>query len=142
MQHYHVVDGSWARMEAERAFGKAVRARRRASLLRRCAACLRLAVHEPAARRATVRHGYREIALDEITGTLEPHRAEQFDRAFRPSASTRARWMRVWLAAQRGVELPPIRVVAVGGGYAIRDGHHRVSVAHARGATSIDAIVG
>jgi hypothetical protein len=139
MQHYHAVDGSWARMEAERAFGKAVRARRRASLLHRCAACLRLAVHDRP--RSAVRHGYREIPLAEITGTLEPHRAEQSDSVFRPSNATRARWLGVWLAAQRGVELPPIRVVAVGDGYAIRDGHHRVSVARARGATSIDAIV-
>jgi hypothetical protein len=142
MQHYHAVDGAWARMDAERAFGKAVRARRRASLLRRCAACLRLVVHEQAAPRTAARHGYREIPLAEITGTLEPNRAEQFDSAFRPSSSTRARWLRVWLAANGGVELPPIRVVASRDGYAIRDGHHRVSVARARGATSIDAIVG
>jgi len=140
MQHYHAVDGAWARMEAERAFGKAVRAHRRASLLRRCAACLRLSVHDQP--RTAARRGYREIPLTEITGTLEPHRAEQFDSAFRPTKATRSRWLRVWLAAQGGVELPPIRVVPVGDGYAIRDGHHRVSVAHARGATSIDAIVG
>ena len=43
--------------------------------------------------------------------------------------------------AQRGVALPPIAVVAVGDAYAVRDGHHRVSVARARGALAIDAIV-
>jgi hypothetical protein len=139
--HYHAVDGVWAQMEAERAFGKAVRARRRASLLRRCTACLRLAVHEQALPQASARRGRREIPLTAITGTVEPGRAEQFDGAFRPAASTRTRWTRVWLAARVGVELPPISVVAVGDGYAIRDGHHRVSVAHALGATSIDAIV-
>jgi hypothetical protein len=32
-------------------------------------------------------------------------------------------------------------VVAVEDGYAVRDGHHRVSVAKARGAVSIDATV-
>jgi hypothetical protein len=32
-------------------------------------------------------------------------------------------------------------VVQVGCTYAVRDGHHRVSVAIARGAVSIDAIV-
>ena len=37
--------------------------------------------------------------------------------------------------------LPPISVVAVGDSYAIRDGHHRVSVARARGALAIDATV-
>ena len=35
----------------------------------------------------------------------------------------------------------PISVVPVGDGYAIRDGHHRVSVARARGALTIDAQV-
>jgi hypothetical protein len=37
--------------------------------------------------------------------------------------------------------LPPISVVAVGDAYAVRDGHHRVSVALARGALAIDATV-
>jgi hypothetical protein len=32
-------------------------------------------------------------------------------------------------------------VVPTGDGYAVRDGHHRVSVARARGATTIDAEV-
>jgi hypothetical protein len=31
--------------------------------------------------------------------------------------------------------------VQVGEGYAVRDGHHRVSVAKARGALSIDATI-
>ena len=38
--------------------------------------------------------------------------------------------------------LPPISVVPVGDGYAVRDGHHRVSVARARGAVAIDAAIG
>ena len=46
------------------------------------------------------------------------------------------------MAEQRGTPLPPISVVPVGDAYAIRDGHHRVSVARARGALTIDAIVG
>ena len=37
--------------------------------------------------------------------------------------------------------LPPISVVRIGDGYAVRDGHHRVSVARARGALTIDAAV-
>jgi ParB-like chromosome segregation protein Spo0J len=39
------------------------------------------------------------------------------------------------------MQLPPILVVRVGGGYALRDGHHRVSVARARGAATIRAVV-
>jgi ParB-like chromosome segregation protein Spo0J len=47
----------------------------------------------------------------------------------------------VWIAEQRGAVLPPISVVPTDGGYAVRDGHHRVSVAKARGATTIDALI-
>jgi len=55
--------------------------------------------------------------------------------------SAAAGWERLWVAEQRGAVLPPISVVAVGELYAIRDGHHRVSVARARGAVTIDASV-
>ena len=64
-----------------------------------------------------------------------------FDRAFRPAASARSRWERLWLAEQQGAALPPISVVQVGNSYAVRDGHHRVSVAKARGAVVIDATI-
>jgi hypothetical protein len=136
----------WDVAEAERAFGKAIRARRRAALMRwlrrRCVARTRLAIHHA---RCTTRNRalsvVREIPLDAITASLEPNRAAQFDHEFRPSPVTRCRWLRVWQAEQRGAGLPPISVVAIGDGYAIRDGHHRVSVARARGARSIAAAV-
>jgi hypothetical protein len=138
----------WGRVEAEQAFGRAARARRRAALVnrlrRRCSACSRLAVHDERAlvhRRPTAGAGPREIPLDAISATLEPNRASQFDHDFRPAAPTRGRWMRVWLAEHRGAVLPPISVVQVGDAYAVRDGHHRVSVAKARGAATIRAIV-
>jgi hypothetical protein len=86
--------------------------------------------------------GVREIALDEIVGTLEPNRAAEFDCEFRPIRRSRGRWLAVWLAETRGTGLPPISVARVPGGYAVRDGHHRVSVARARGALTITAIVG
>jgi hypothetical protein len=35
----------------------------------------------------------------------------------------------------------PVSLVALGDQYAIRDGHHRVSVARARGALTIDAVI-
>jgi hypothetical protein len=82
-----------------------------------------------------------EIPLEAITGTVEPGRAREFDSEFRPSPRTRKRWTRVWVAEHTGPGLPPISVVRVGDAYAIRDGHHRVSVARARGAATIDAIV-
>ena len=83
-------------IDAERAFARVTRARRRAALLR------------------LIRH-YTGIA--------------------------RGRWQRVWLAEERGTSLPPVSVVAVGEDYVLRDGHHRVSVARARGALTIDAMV-
>ena len=85
------------------------------------------------------RRGVSEIPLWAIHGTLEPSRAAQFDGDFRPAPIARPRWQRIWLAERGGRALPPISVIAVGDGYAIRDGHHRVSVARARGALTIDA---
>jgi hypothetical protein len=139
---------SWSRIEAEKAFSSASRARRRATLTRRlrgrAAACGRLAVHDETALGAApgaAGLGRREIPLEAIKATLEPNRAEHFDRDFRPAAPVRSRWQSVWMAEHRGTLLPPIAVVSVGDGYALRDGHHRVSVARARGAVTIDAIV-
>jgi hypothetical protein len=86
--------------------------------------------------------GVREIPLDAIAGTTEPARTRLFDGCFRPARSARERWQRLWVAEHRGIALPPIEVVAVGDGFAVRDGHHRVSVARARGALTIDAVVG
>ena len=134
----------WTAAEAEIAFARAVRSRRRASLarrvLRRCVECARLAVFEGHAFGGG-RRGVREIPLDAIAGSLEPQRAADFDGEFRPSPRTRRRWLSVWVAEQRRAVLPPIAVVAIGDAYAIRDGHHRVSVARARGALTISAVV-
>jgi hypothetical protein len=132
-------------IDAERAFARAARARRRAALLARLlrrrdnlglavldSSCVRAAASVPAV---------REIAITEISGTVEPARATLFDARFRPTPAARARWQRVWLAEHRGLRLPPIDVVRACDAYAIRDGHHRVSVAIARGALTIDAVV-
>jgi hypothetical protein len=136
----------WAAAEAERAFAKALRQRRRASLLRRllrrCVECAELGVFDvdfiPRSRAA---RGVRDIPLDAIAGSVEPSRATEFDAQFRPSPQLRRRWLSVWMAEQYGAVLPPISVASIGDGYAIRDGHHRVSVARARGAVAISAVV-
>ena len=134
-----------ALIDAERAFDRASRARGRASLLARLlrrknnlglavldSSCISAAASVPA---------IREIAITAISGTVEPARAMLFDGRFRPGRAARARWQRVWLAEHRGLPLPPIDVVRACGAYAVRDGHHRVSVAVARGALTIDAVV-
>ena len=139
---------AWSRLEAERAFSAATKARRRAALVcrlrHRGCGCGDLRVFDgPDLRRtgAPAGRGIRDIPLDAIRGTLEPNRAAQFDPDFRPDSRARERWERIWLAEQRGAALPPISVVQLGDDYAIRDGHHRVSVARARGACTISAIV-
>jgi hypothetical protein len=134
-----------SRIDAERAFAREIRARRRAAVARR----LRLGrtradalpVYATAAAASAGLPHVAEIPLDAIAGTLEPSRARQFDRCFRPRAAAQERWERIWMAEDRGVVLPPISVVPVRGGFAVRDGHHRVSVARARGAAAIDAIL-
>ena len=136
-----------ATVDAERAFARASRARRRASLLRRLRRGLRadarLKVYDELTvpRGAWGHRGVRPIPLCSIAGTVEPGRAPLFDGDFRPAAAARARWQRLWIAEHRGTPLPPIAVVPVGDRYAVRDGHHRVSVAIARGAVAIDAVV-
>src|SRR3954469_2533545 len=131
-------------IDAERAFARSARARRRSAvmrrLLRRRGADDRLAIYEErGGPHAGLERGIREIPLAAIRGTVEPSRAAMFDGAFRPATAARSRWQRVWLAEHRGQVLPPISVARVGDAYAVRDGHHRVSVARARGALTIDA---
>jgi hypothetical protein len=128
-------------IDAERAFDRAARARRLAALLRRVRGqrAEALPIYHPARVGSAPRRGVQEIPLDAITGTLEPTRAADFDAEFRPAPRARARWQRVWMAEQRGTGLPPISVVPIGDEFALQDGHHRVSVARARGAISIDA---
>jgi hypothetical protein len=134
---------AWTELEAERAFVAASRARRRAALgarlRRRCHRVL--AVYDRPLRRGAGVRGLHEIPVDAIRATTEPNRAAQFDASFRPAPVTRYRWLSVWEAEQRGTPLPPVSVVPAGDGYALRDGHHRVSVARARGAATIRAVV-
>ncbi|WP_410623058.1 chromosome partitioning protein ParB [Amycolatopsis sp. cmx-8-4] len=86
------------------------------------------------------RIGLRVIKLDSIAGTVD--RSRDFDRRFRPtSGRVRERWERLALAARRGEDIPPIEVYRVGELHFIIDGHHRVSVAHAQGLSTIEASV-
>jgi hypothetical protein len=87
------------------------------------------------------RLGVLAIPLDSIVGSTEPDKAQAFDRCFRPPEWSRGRWQTLWIAHQRGTALPPIDVYRVGDRHYVRDGHHRVSVARATGADTIDAEV-
>ena len=127
-------------IDAEHAFNRARRG------TRRCKRAFRGGSDLPvvSATRITRRRwaGFARSRSTPSAGTLEPSRAAQFDGAFRPVRRVlRTRWERIWIAEERGTLLPPISVVPVGTMYAVRDGHHRVSVARARGAIAIDGVV-
>jgi hypothetical protein len=84
--------------------------------------------------------GLQTIDLDSIVGTVD--RGREFDRSFRPtSGKVRTRWERIAAAQRRGESMPPIDVYRIGELHFVKDGHHRVSVARARGALTIDAAV-
>jgi len=86
------------------------------------------------------RLGLQTIRLDSIVGTVDSSR--DFDRRFRPtSGRVRERWERLALAQRRGEAIPPIDVYRVGVLHFVQDGHHRVSIAIANGAKTIDAYV-
>ena len=84
--------------------------------------------------------GLQTIRLDTIVGTVDSTR--DFDRKFRPTSTrVRERWERLALAQRRGESIPPIDVYRIGNMHFVQDGHHRVSIAIATGATTIDAYV-
>jgi hypothetical protein len=84
--------------------------------------------------------GVQTIELDSIVGTVD--RSREFDRRFLPTSErVRPRWERVATAQRRGAEIPAIDVYRIGELHFVRDGHHRVSVARARGFRDIDAYV-
>jgi hypothetical protein len=86
------------------------------------------------------RLGLQTIRLDSIVGSVD--RTRDFDRRFRPtSGRVRERWQRLALAQRRGEAIPPIDLYRVGDLHFVKDGHHRVSVAHALGLDSIDGYV-
>ena len=80
------------------------------------------------------------IELDSIVGSVD--RTGDFDRRFRPtSARARARFEHIAAAERRGQAFPPIDVYRVGDAHFVKDGHHRVAVARARGRLVIEASV-
>src|SRR5215207_77044 len=118
-----VMDTGLPMIDAERAFRRATRARRRSALarnvLRRRATAPQLNLLEPQRGGARIGGRVHELPLEAIKGTVEPGRTVMFDGGFRPQAAARRRWQRVWLAEHSGRSLPPISVVQVGDAYAV-----------------------
>jgi ParB/Sulfiredoxin domain len=98
------------------------------------------AVVDALGRRGERRLGVQLIPLDQIVGSVD--KVKDFDRRFRPTSDrSRQRWERLAEKSRLGEYLPPIDVYKLGNLYFVIDGHHRVSVARAQGATEIEADV-
>jgi hypothetical protein len=134
-------------IDAQTAFAREQRRRRRERatrwLLRRSSHGLASLDRELVGETPSVRGfaGLEAIALESIVGTAEAAKTHTFDSRFRPPSSSRRRWEGLWMAGRRGAALPPISVYRVCGRHFVRDGHHRVSVAHSLGMAAIDAEV-
>ncbi len=84
--------------------------------------------------------GIKVVPIHSIIGS--EGRIADFDNGFHPiNETTRERWMNIAIAHIARLPLPPIQLIEVGDVYFIRDGHHRVSVAHAFGQSAMDAEV-
>jgi hypothetical protein len=84
--------------------------------------------------------GVRIVPIDRIVGSMG--RCRDFDRAFYPrQTASNSRWMGIARASYRNVALPLVELYKVGDSYFVQDGHHRISVARARGQDFIDAHV-
>jgi hypothetical protein len=107
------------------------RSRRLVALNEIAVACPRDAYHAA---------GTRSVPIREIQGS--ENRAGDFDRDFNPLHDhNRGRWLSVAAARERGRDLPPVALIQIGDSYFVRDGHHRISVAHALDQSTIQATV-
>lgn len=87
-----------------------------------------------------VDRGTQEVPIDRIVGTIG--REREFSRAFFPrEESLRERWEEISELAEGQRGFPPVELYQVGEVYFVVDGHHRVSVARANAAPSIEARV-
>ena len=84
--------------------------------------------------------GIREVPLDAIVGSIG--REHDFNRAFFPrQEALRKRWKEIKALAEGSEGFSPVELYYVQDVYFVFDGHHRVSVARAVGATTIEAKV-
>ena len=84
--------------------------------------------------------GIQTIPIDKIVGS--EGRYDSFTRKFLPlKEDLRDRWKSIVRAHYHKRNLPPVELYKVGGAYFVRDGHHRISVARAKGVRDCDARV-
>lgn len=98
------------------------------------------AVRERFRLRTLVDRGIQEVPLERIVGTVQ--REREFNRAFLPrDESLRGRWEEIEGLAEGAKGFSPVELYRVGDTHFVVDGHHRVSVAHSLGASTIEAHV-
>ena len=84
--------------------------------------------------------GIRPIPVHDIVGSLG--RVTEFDRDFMPiNPCVENKWRHILRLKSTGIDLPPIEVYKLNGGYYVIDGNHRVSVSRFLGMDYIDAHV-
>jgi hypothetical protein len=98
------------------------------------------AVRERLGLKHVIDRGVQEVPLDRIVGTVE--REREFNRAFLPrDEKLRQRWEDLEELAEGTRGFPPVELYRVGEVDFVVDGHHRVSVARAKGLPTIEARV-
>ena len=112
-----------------------------ARLLRRCTNLLSLeellAGASPYHRRDA---GVHFVPIKQIVASVD--RQDDFTRSFLPrSGADGERWVRLYEALAGMEGFPEVELLRVGNRYAVLDGHHRISVAHAAGLQEIAAHV-
>lgn len=84
--------------------------------------------------------GAKVVRIAEIRASED--RSGDFDRSFNPlETHTKSRWLSIAVARLNGQAMPAVELIKIGDAYAVRDGHHRISVARALGEDYIDAQV-
>ena len=84
--------------------------------------------------------GSRTVAINRIKGS--EGRSDDFDCDFNPIQSrTMDRWVSIAAARSYGHTLPLVELIQLGDDYFVRDGHHRISVAHGLGEEYMDAVI-
>lgn len=84
--------------------------------------------------------GSKVVRIADIQASED--RSGDFDRSFHPlETHTKSRWLSIAVARLNGQAMPAVELIKVGDVYAVRDGHHRISVARALGEDYIDAHV-
>ncbi len=84
--------------------------------------------------------GSKMVRIADIRASED--RSGDFDRNFNPlETHTKNRWLSIAAARLNGQAMPAVDLIKIGDVYAVRDGHHRISVARALGEDYIDAQV-